>query len=139
MALVYTAFCTGPVGGNDDNYFLSPGSLDMTCSGSNSTASNAMRRLTLPPGISSCKMQQMQVQAAVAGLSIDSGVVTLWTGSGTAAPTALSCTLGTGLQCSDLTDAVTLNAGDNFNWAITTNNDSDATASVEVTAVCTYP
>jgi Collagen triple helix repeat (20 copies) len=139
MAQEYTAFCMGQVGGGIDNYFLTPGSPFLTCSGSNSTASSAMRRLSLPPGVTSCKMQQMQVQAGVAGIADNSGVVALWTGAGTAAPTALTCTLGTGLQCSDLTHTVTLNAGDNFNWAITTNNASDATASVEVTAVCTYP
>jgi hypothetical protein len=120
------AWCTGTVGtGNGTTYSLLPGSNAITCGGSAAGAEN--------PIVSACTAQNLQVRASVAGAVAGSGVVALFK-NGSAS--ALTCTLGTTLTCSDITHTVALTTSDTWSVRITTGQGSDTTANPRAVFQC---
>lgn len=123
------AWCDGSVGtGNGVGYVLVPGKSNSTIT-CNEQASNAVP-MPIPYD---CLAKNLRVQAGVAGSQATSGKVELYFGG---SPTVLTCTLGTGTQCSDLTHSVSLPAGNSWWIQVTTGQASDATSSVKATFQC---
>lgn len=120
--------CGGTVGtGNGSTYFFFP-FLSGTSAACTVTSGTEMDVPT------SCTMKNLRVRAAAAGGSAGSGVITLYKDN---SASTLTCTLGTGTSCSDVTHTVAMTAGTNvFSIRVTTGQATDTTGNIKVTLEC---
>lgn len=123
------SFCNGAVGtANALPYELVPNSTGgINCSSTQSAT-------TFMPMGNACTAGHMFATASVAGAVAGSGVVIL--NKSGAGATAVTCTLGTGLSCSDVAHTVAYAATDKWGVTVTTGQATDTTANVRVTFSC---
>jgi hypothetical protein len=95
----YQLTCTGTATANTTIYFLGAEGTAATC-----TSTSSGGPYGVSPRLGSGTIYKLVVGARTGGISALSGVVTVGTAVG--GDTLLTCTLGTGLACSDLTDSV---------------------------------
>lgn len=119
------SYCTGTVGSAfPQTYILAPDGSSTGCGGT------GIAETPLPIA---CTASKLYVTASAAGAVAGSGVITLYK-NGTA--TSLTCTLGTGTTCNDLTDSVSFSAGDTKSIRIATGQGTDTTANPRASFLC---
>lgn len=119
------SFCTGTIGAAfPQTYVLVPEGGATTCT------STVVAETPMSIG---CTASKLNVNASAAGAVAGSGVVTVYKNG---AATVLTCTLGTGTSCTDLTDSFVFNTGDKKSVRVSTGQGTDTTANVRVSFLC---
>lgn len=123
------SWCTGSVSATfPTTNYLAPAPNVSACNG----AATITVAQEIPVPIA-CTMKSLYVKAATAGSVAGSGVITLLKNGTTS---ALTCTIGTGTSCSDLTHTVAFAAGDAYVVGVATGQAADALSGLKVSAIC---
>lgn len=127
---IIRGYCSGTIGtANATTYVLQPYS-QATSNVCTSTSPGNRAGIPMPYA---CTAKNLRVTASAPGGQATSGTVALYKGG---VVTALTCALGTGTSCSDLTHTVSLAAGDVITLEVTTAQATDTTANIRAALQC---
>lgn len=126
---VLTGWCNGTVGtANATVYILSPYATVNT--GNPCTVTSVAVEMPMPMA---CTAKNLRAISGTGGGAAGSGVVTAYVGGSTS---ILTCTMGTGTSCSDVTHSVAITAGQGFSLRILTGQATDTTANIKASFQC---
>lgn len=126
QGVLFTAQCYGTVGtGNATSYAIQGGTSN-SCA--NSTSILGTERIS---GVT-CTLRNLYVHASV-GATAGSGVVSMVKAG---VSTGITCTLGTSATCSDTTHTVAMVPTDTYQFRVLTNQASDTTGNISISAQC---
>ena len=125
---VVVAFCLGTVGTTSGTFVLTPGTsiTNANCSGTTTAVEMPMPY--------ACTAKNLYVVAGTGGNNgTGSGITTLFKNN---SATSVKCTVGTSTSCHDISDSITLSAGDRWSIRTTSNGAGETLANVRAAFQC---